>query len=168
MVILVFYLLMNEKNKVIKTFASSKEEFIEKFKPYAIKAALKYQIDPYILIVQAGLETGWGKRVIDNNFFNIKATKAWKKSGRDTVKITTHEYISKNQKIKIIDEFRKYNSIEESIEDFINLISTSNRYKEAWKNRNNYRLFFKALQKGGYATDPEYANKLIKIYEAIT
>ncbi len=166
---IIFFLLFyfrNEMQKGIKQWASSREEFIKKFTPIAQKIAKKYGMDYKILVAQAALETGWGRRVIDNNFFNIKATKEWKKLGRDTVKIGTYEY-KDGKRIYIEAEWKTYSSPEESIEDFIRLIRTLPRYSKAWLNRDNYLKFFEEIHKAGYATDPLYSYKLRNIYESI-
>ncbi|MEN3047010.1 MAG: glucosaminidase domain-containing protein [Candidatus Hydrothermales bacterium] len=175
MLILILFLIIGPEKKSLKEpeiikpfqFASSKDEFIKKFMPYAVKIASKYDMDPKIILTHAAHETGWGKKVIDLNFFGIKATSKWKEAGKDTIFIWTTEYEDGKEKKKI-DEFKKYNSIEEAIEDYINLIQ--NVYPEAWKNRKNYKKYFEALIKyeKKYATDPLYSQKLKNVYESIT
>ena len=62
--------------------------------------------------------------------------------------------------VRRVDSFRAYDSIEASFDDYVNLISTSPRYQEVLNKGNDTFGFAKALQEGGYATDPEYANKI--------
>jgi len=118
-----------------------------------------------IITAQISLETGNGTKIIDNNLFNIKATGSWLES-KTYVEVITTEYengIPRKQSAK----FRKYNSYEESLMDYISLIGRLSIYKEAWINRNNPYVYFNALYSGGYATDPIYAVKLREKYEAI-
>ncbi len=62
----------------------SPESFVDTLKPYAEKAARALGVSPSLILAQAALETGWGKKVIknahesSNNLFNIKADRSWK------------------------------------------------------------------------------------------
>lgn len=168
--ILIFFLLIPPKmEEKIINFANSKEEFIKKFMPYAIKVAMEYDFDPKIIAIHAGHETGWGKSVIDNNFFGIKATPSWKAKGGDSIVVKTHEY-EEGKKKEIFAEFRAYKSIEECIRDYIELIKRN--YPKAYENRKNYKKYFEYLQYDpitgkSYATDPLYSFKLKKTYELV-
>ncbi|GAL06879.1 flagellar protein FlgJ [Photobacterium aphoticum] len=61
----------------------SPRDFVARLTPFAEKAAKALGTDPAVLIAQAALETGWGKKVIKNaagsshNLFNIKADPRW-------------------------------------------------------------------------------------------
>lgn len=118
------------------------------------------------LLGQAALESGWGRSEIKNqdgttshNVFGIKATGNW--NGKVTLAATT-EYVNgiKQQKV---ERFRAYDSYEESFKDFANLISQNPRYETALNNVDNASAYSRALQKGGYATDPNYAKKLTQV-----
>jgi len=115
-----------------------------------------------IITTQIKLETGSGKKIIDKNLFNIKATGSWLKSGR-FVEVGTTEY-ENGIPVKQPAKFRKYQSYEESLKDYLNLISGLSRYKTAWNNRHNPNSYFNGLYSGGYATDPIYSDKLKQIY----
>ncbi len=167
MALLLAFALKFGQGTMLNTYANTKEEFIRKFGPIAKKIAKEYDIDYRILIAQAGHETGWGKRVIDNNFFNIKATNSWIKSGGKKVSIKVKEYIPGKGWIYAYAHFRAYSSPEESIRDFIRLIKYSPRYSRAWAERHNPEKFFEEIQKAGYATDPGYAAKLKRVYASI-
>lgn len=136
-----------------------KKSFIDKIKNGAIAGHKKYGVLPSLTISQAILETGWGKASIGNNIFGIKANASWK--GKTQV-VRTHEFIN-GKKIYVDAKFRDYNSIEESLEDRFRLLSNS-RYKKVVQAK-NYKEGAKELYKAGYATDPQYANKLIRIIE---
>lgn len=122
-----------------------------------------------IISSQIDLETGYGKKVIDRNLFNIKASGSFLISGK-YVEVLTTEYV-KGEAKKLVLKFRKYNSYEESLNDYIKLISTSPLYKNAWTNRNNPLKYYNALIENPdpmkrYSTDSNYALKLFNIYNS--
>lgn len=134
--------------------------FINSVLPGAIEAYQKYGILPSVVIAQAILESGWGVKKIGNNIFGIKATGDW--NGKTQTKVT-REYRN-GRWVSETAVFRDYDSISDSIEDYAKLIGTSSRY-EAVRNAKDYKEAANALQQAGYATDPEYAKKLINIIE---
>lgn len=111
-----------------------------------------------ITLAQAALESGWGASVRGNNLFGIKADKSW--TGR-TVAIDTHEVI-KGQRVAIVDKFRAYDSYAESMVDHGRFLLANPRYRECFKETTGAG-WATALQAAGYATDPDYAKKLIAI-----
>lgn len=135
------------------------ETFINLIKEGAIESYKKYKILPSITIAQAALESAWGQLHIENNLFGIKWTKGcgFKKVSRETI-----EYIN-GQRIKTIQYFRGYKNFNESIIDHAKILSMP-RYENV-RNAKSYVEAAKALQEAGYATDPNYAEKLIKIIE---
>lgn len=136
-----------------------KEKFINKIKDGAIEGYKKYKILPSLTIAQAILETGWGRSSIGNNLFGIKATSNWK--GKVQI-VRTHEYIN-GKKVYVDAIFRDYDTIYDSLEDRFKLLSTQ-RYLKVVQAK-DYKEGAKALYESGYATDPQYPNKLIQIIE---
>ena len=128
------------------------KEFIAKAKPLALKVQDRYGVPYGVCIAQAALETGWGRYVKGNNYFGIKG------QGQ---KFATHEFVD-GKKINILDSFRAYESMGDSFEDYGRFLSTQPRYAKAFQT-GNPEEFAKELQRAGYATDPEYASKLISI-----
>ncbi|VFS53993.1 flagellar assembly peptidoglycan hydrolase FlgJ [Moellerella wisconsensis] len=126
---------------------------------------------PYMLILaQAALESGWGKKEILNpngqpsyNIFGIKSGKNW--SGK-TTRITTTEYID-GQKVKCKQDFRVYSSYLDALSDYAQLVSRSKRYQGVI-NAPNAEQAAVAIQKAGYATDPHYSQKLTQIIQQLT
>lgn len=137
-----------------------KKEFIDRVSVVALEGHKQYGILPSLTIAQSILESAWGKKHIGNNIFGIKKGSTWK--GKTRI-VTTTEYI-KGQKKTIKDEFRVYDSIEDSIRDYLKLIGSLKRY-EIVRNSNNYKDACNNVLKAGYATDPNYARKLILIIE---
>ena len=138
----------------------SDNAFINEVAHGAIETYQEYGILPSITIAQAILETGWGKSRIGNNIFGIKAGSSWKGKTRTA---QTSEYIN-GKWVSTTATFRDYDSVAESIMDHAELVGTASRY-EAVRNAKDYKEAARALQEAGYATDPEYAQKLINIIE---
>jgi len=148
---------------------NSVSDFVNQLRPYAEQAAKKLGVDANILLAQSALETGWGKSIIkskegnsSHNLFNIKADRAWQ--GAKTA-IETLEYkdgISKKE----MAGFRSYESYQESFEDYVDFIKTNPRYKTAIKMAGKAERYMHELQQAGYATDPNYADKVIRIYNS--
>ncbi len=144
----------------------SPESFVEQLWPLAKQAGEKLGVDPKAILAQTALETGWGKYPIAKsdgtasfNMFGIKADSRWK--GERAV-VTTLEYdngVAKKQKAP----FRAYESFSESFNDYANFLQTSERYKDALLAGDNAAMFAAYLQKGGYATDPNYSQKIDSI-----
>ena len=131
----------------------------------------KLNIPFEVVIAQAALETGWGQKVIkteqgksSNNLFNIKADSRW--SGDKTHKETLE--FQQGAMVKKREPFRVYQSIGESINDYINFLSKSERYQDALKQTGNVEQFLHNLQGAGYATDPNYANKIMGTLQTVT
>ena len=111
-----------------------------------------------ITLAQAALESGYGKRAICNNMFGIKANSSWKGA---TCMATTHEEIG-GVSVQIQAKFRAYSSPAESFADHSNFLLKNSRYKRALQMENPFD-FANELQRAGYATDSQYANKLKSI-----
>ncbi|OZQ71069.1 glucosaminidase domain-containing protein [Paenibacillus taichungensis] len=111
-----------------------------------------------ISLAQAALESGYGKRSICNNMFGIKANKSWK---GPTCTATTHEEIG-GISVQIQAKFRSYSSPLASFADHSAFLLKNSRYKKALKMENPF-AFANELQRAGYATDSQYANKLKSI-----
>jgi len=146
--------------------SSSTDEFIRQLLPHAKQAAKELGIDPKVILAQAALETGWGRSLIKNsngttsyNLFNIKADKSW--SGKQA-QLATLEFDQGIAK-KVNSGFRAYSSFQESFTDYVDFIKTNPRYGDALKQVSNGERYLQELQQAGYATDPNYANKIMTI-----
>ena len=154
-----------------KAHFNSPKEFTDYMLPYAGKAAKELGVSPLVLVSQAALETGWGKAVTRNqngdssfNLFNIKADNRW--NGEQVVK-STLEYdngIAKYEKAS----FRAYDSYADSFDDYVDFLKSNSRYGAALHNQGNDQSFIKDIHKAGYATDPNYADKVIDILKRDT
>jgi flagellar protein FlgJ len=146
--------------------ADSPEEFIQKIWPHAERAAQALGVDPRMLVAQAALETGWGRHVpasadgrSGHNLFGIKAGRGW--SGERGSHLT-REFVDGRMQVERA-EFRRYDGVAQSFEDYVGLLRGSARYAPALAAAGDNRAFAQALQNAGYATDPAYAEKLTSI-----
>jgi flagellar protein FlgJ len=142
---------------------SSPADFVEKMWPYAQQAAQKLGVDPSTLIAHAALETGWGKHIPCHddgsssfNLFGIKAGTSW---NGNSIGAQTLEF-DQGVAVKKVERFKSYDSPEQCFADYAALLASHPRYGETLNAGSNAAKFAHALQKGGYATDPQYANKL--------
>jgi flagellar protein FlgJ len=145
--------------------AQTPEEFLERVKPYAEKAAAELNVSTDVLLAQAALETGWGKHLIHDtqgnnsfNIFNIKAT-GWQGKSVMVNTLENKQGITQQER----SSFRQYDDYAQSFSDYVTLIKTNPRYKEALSAGNNSEGYANALQKAGYATDPNYADKIKRL-----
>ena len=138
-------------------------------RPNAQQAAKKLGVDDSVLLSQAALETGWGKSIIkttdgqsSHNLFNIKADKSWHGQQTNVATLEFKDGVSKKE----IAEFRSYPSYQESFNDYVDFIQNNPRYKDAIKMADKPEQYMRELQQAGYATDPDYANKVMKIVQS--
>lgn len=147
------------------SIAQTPEEFLERVKPYAEKAAAELNVGTDVILAQAALETGWGKHLIHdtqgNNSFNIFNIKAAGWQGKSVSVNTLENKQGVTQKER--SAFRQYDDYEQSFADYVTLIKTNPRYKEALSAGNDSEGYADALQKAGYATDPAYAEKIKRL-----
>ena len=144
------------------------DEFIEWVYPHAVEAAKELGVSPKVLVAQSALETGWGQKPIvtsegrnSHNLFGIKADSRW--SGENT-SITTLEYregIANKERAN----FRVYESVKESLQDYVQFLKTNPRYQQAIENADDPKKFTQSLMDAGYATDPKYAEKIMGIFD---
>ncbi len=135
----------------------SKQEYIKKYSPLAISEMRRTGIPASITLAQGLLESGSGNSMLAkqaNNHFGIKCHKSWKgpKIYKDDDK--KHEC------------FRKYGSVKESYDDHSNFLVKYSRYDFLFELKpTNYKKWAKGLKKAGYATNPKYPQRLIKLIE---
>jgi flagellar protein FlgJ len=144
---------------------SEREKFISGLMPHATEAARELGVDPGNLIAQAALETGWGRSQPgdSHNLFGIKAGGNW---NGESVQANTEEF-SGGVAHRVDDHFRAYGSPRESVQDYVRLIRDNPRYADALNTGGDVQAFANALQRGGYATDPDYARKLVSVADEV-
>jgi flagellar protein FlgJ len=147
------------------------KDFVSALIKPAQKVQQKLGVPFEVVIAQAALETGWGQKIIkdqhgdsSNNLFNIKADSRW---AGDKVTKDTLEF-EQGAMIKKAEPFRMYQTLSDSVDDYIHFLSNSERYQDALQKSNNVEHFLQGLQKAGYATDPQYADKIIGTLKTVT
>ena len=134
----------------------SADEFIASIVPTAKAVAAELGIDPRIVIAQAALESGWGKSVKGNNLFGIKSH-----GQAGSIDVATHEVMN-GQRVAIIDQFRAYESYDDSVRGYGDFLKENPRYQRMLDAKTLEEQIAE-LGKSGYATDPEYADKVAAI-----
>ncbi len=139
--------------------------FIGRIWDHAVNAAKSLGVPTQFIVGHAALETGWGRGELklpdgssSHNLFNIKASPDWK--GK-TVDASTIEYVGGVPQRRV-ERFRAYPSYSEAFTDYARLIGNNSRYAAA-VGQTDVRSFASGLARGGYATDPMYADKLTRI-----
>ena len=137
--------------------ADKRKEFIRKYKHIAIREMERTGIPASITLAQGILESGCGESelaVNANNHFGIKCHETWNGDTYTMDDDTRDEC------------FRKYKNIEQSWIDHSDFLTSRPRYAGLFSiPTTDYKAWAKGLKAAGYATNPQYANMLIKIIE---
>lgn len=151
-----------EQEKLIR----QRKAFIKKIGPIAKQVDKSYDLLPSITIAQACLESNYGQSDLSqkyNNLFGVKGT-----NPNTSAILTTKEYV-KGKWINVKARFQIYDSYEASIRAharlFQNGTSWNHKQYQHVLAAKDYRKQAKALVTDGYATDPNYADKLINLIE---
>ncbi len=146
----------------------SPEDFVCRLWRSAEVAASELGLPPEALLAQAALESGWGNHVMthgngrsSHNLFGIKAGQGWEGG---SVKRETLEYES-GVAVRRREPFRAYDSFEQSFSDYVAFVKGSPRYARALQAAGDPDAYFRALQEAGYATDPAYADKILRVMQ---
>lgn len=135
----------------------SRQEYIDKYAKIAVQEMIEFRIPASITMAQACLESSDGNSELtrqSNNHFGIKCKSNW-----------TGPSVRHNDD-ELNECFRKYRDPEESFRDHSQFITTSNRYSFLFAyDIRDFKKWAYGLKQAGYATDPGYPAKLIKIIE---
>ena len=147
----------------------SPAEFVRDIWPHAVGAAKQLGVDPKVLVAQSALETGWGSKLPKHadgrssfNLFGIKAGSDWQ---GERVRVGTLEY----EGDRFVSEkaaFRAYSSVADAMNDYVDFLQSRARYAGALENAADPEKYSRALQKAGYATDPVYADKILRVMDS--
>ena len=148
-ILLLITLFANSQTKM------SRKEYIDTYKEIAIHEMHRSGIPASITMAQGCLESSNGNSVLarkSNNHFGIKCRNDWNGA---------RVYHNDD---KLNECFRKYQTVEESYDDHTNFLMANSRYAYLFKlSPKDYEAWAQGLKKAGYATDPQYAHRLIKI-----
>lgn len=160
---------VDENSAEKRAYFESPEDFVKSLYPVAEKVAKTLGVDPKVMLAQSALETGWGRYMIPRedgrnsfNLFGIKADARW--DGEST-NVNTLEFRN-GQPQQEQAAFRAYGSFEESMRDYADFLLSNPRYGAALQQADNAHAYTQGLQRSGYATDPQYAHKILKILDS--
>jgi len=142
------------------------QKFTQRFAQYAEQASRQTGVPASVILAQAALESGWGKREIkmpdgssSHNLFGIKAGKNWH---GEVAEVMTTEY-KNGQPEKVREPFRAYASYADAFTDYAQFLRDNPRYEQVLQPGQDAVNAAYSLQRAGYATDPKYADKLVQI-----
>ena len=145
------------------------DQFVARIAAPARAASRASGVPVQLIVAQAALESGWGRREIraddgtpSYNLFGIKAGKAWK---GPVVETATTEYVAGIPR-RTTGAFRLYRSYDEAFADYARLLVGNPRYAHVLHARDPAEAAY-GLQRAGYATDPGYGDKLVRIMKQI-
>ncbi|MFT3802898.1 MAG: flagellar assembly peptidoglycan hydrolase FlgJ [Burkholderiaceae bacterium] len=140
-------------------------DFVQRMWRHAVAAQGDTGVPAHYVIGQAALESGWGRREIrhadgssSHNLFGIKAGKDWQ--GR-TVETATTEYVGGRPR-RVVQRFRAYDSYADAFRDWARLVGGNERYGGVIRASasGSVNRYAQGMQRAGYATDPQYGDKL--------
>lgn len=147
------------------------QNFVRRMTPYALKASQETGVPAQLMMGQAALEAGWGQREIrlpdGSNSFNLFGIKAGSNWNGKVAEVTTTEYHN-GVPGKQVEKFRAYDSYAEAFSDYAHLLRGNPRYANVMQQGQGAVAVAQALQSAGYATDPKYADKLVKAMNRIS
>ncbi len=148
---------------------SDASEFAADIWPHVRRAAKVLNVEPVAILAQAALETGWGKHVMPDatgssslNLFGIKAGSGW---DGESVRKQTLEFehgVAKKETAR----FRAYESLKATFDDYASFLTDNPRYAAVSNHGEDLGGFANALQRAGYATDPDYAAKIKRVAQS--
>ena len=150
---------------------SQPQVFVADIWPQAQQAGERLGVNPALLVAQSALETGWGKHTMkladgssSFNLFGIKAGADW-----DAAVVTRSSLEYRDGALNSeVSAFRAYSSPAESLADYAEFIESSPRYNAALKAGVDDRGYIETIHRAGYATDPDYADKVMAILQGET
>ena len=149
---------------------SFQQNFVQQLTPYAVQASGETGVPAQLMLGQAALESGWGRREIrlpdgsnSYNLFGVKASGNWNGKVAEVMTTEYHDGIPSKQ----VEKFRAYSSYAEAFNDYAHLLSDNPRYAQVVQEGQGADAAAHALQRAGYATDPNYADKLVKVMNRI-
>lgn len=145
---------------------SEQQAFLSAIAPWAQQAGAKLGVAPELVAAHAALESGWGQRPLpaaqgasSHNLFGIKAGSGWQGAVTDAL---THEHVNGTE-LKTVQRFRAYPDLQSAFSDYTQLLLGNPRFAGVRGSGSDAHAFAQALARGGYATDPAYADKLARV-----
>ncbi|MGW8392930.1 glycoside hydrolase family 73 protein [Pseudoduganella sp. HUAS MS19] len=142
---------------------AAQQAFLAAIRPHAEAAAARLGVAPELVAAHAALESGWGRHAPGNNMFGIKAGGSWQGAVQALATLEVEDGVAHSRN----ERFRGYGDLAASFQDYAGLLLDNPRYRRALNTGSDAQAFALALQAGGYATDPAYADKLGRVAASI-
>ncbi|MDX8379460.1 MAG: flagellar assembly peptidoglycan hydrolase FlgJ [Gallionella sp.] len=149
--------------------AHVQQDFVNQMLPHAMQASQATGVPPQLMLGQAALESGWGRREIklqdgrnSFNLFGIKANSSWQGKVAEVMTTEYKDGIASKQ----VAKFRAYPSYAAAFKDYARMMSSNPRYDTVLKQGDAVAMA-QAVQASGYATDPKYGEKLARVMKQI-
>lgn len=139
-------------------------DFITAISPAARASAKATHIPASFVVAQGALESGWGTSALSKRAFNLFGVKADSSWHGDVLTMDTREYL-KGQWVTIPAKWRKYPDWQACIDDHAAFLINNPRYRPAFAYTSG-TTFALAVAAAGYATDPQYGQKIVSIIKA--
>ena len=139
------------------------QAFIALIGPAAQASARKTGVPASFTVAQAALESGWGESLLvrqGKNLFGVKADPAW---GGEVLTFNTREFL-RGVWVTVPAYWRKYADWQACIDDHAAFLRENRRYAPCFTCTTG-AAFARAVAQAGYATDPEYGDKIVSIIE---
>jgi hypothetical protein len=143
---------------------TDKTRFMAEAVPLAKASQQKWGVPASVTLAQAVLETGWGTSdlaIRGKNYFGIKYFTIPGPAG--IVWVDTSEFMN-GKWIRVKAAFRAYHTMTESFDDHGAFLNDGPRYLRCFETKDP-KEFVRRLAAAGYATDPTYADKLIRVMD---
>jgi peptidoglycan hydrolase FlgJ len=140
--------------------ATSPGAFVQAHLADAQKVKQQCSVPIAVTLAQSALETGWGRSVVGNAYFGIKA-----RPDQQSVVVGTHEYEG-GVCNSTSAAFCAYANYAESALAYGTFLAQNPRYSAAFQHVDNPEAFAQAVATAGYATDPHYGDKLVALMRA--
>jgi flagellar protein FlgJ len=141
------------------------QQFLASIKPWAEETGARLGVSADVVAAHAALESGWGRQPLKtaagstNNLFGLKAGGDW----RGAVAAASTTEFEHGAMLRKTETFRSYPDAASAFRDYADLLTSNPRYQAALNTGSDARAFASGLAQGGYATDPNYADKLSTI-----
>lgn len=152
------------------SFSGDQAAFVAGVTPAAEEAARQLGVAPELVVAHAALESGWGRKPLlqadgstTHNVFGIKATGGW--TGDVAAARTTE--VEDGVAVPRTERFRSYPDATAAFRDYAQVLLDNPRYRGALNTGSDARAFAEGLARGGYATDPAYADKLTGVARSV-
>lgn len=157
---------LRERQLIVSKQPDAKKLFIKQIAPESQKMMQEHNVLASITMAQAILESDWGSSTLAAKYYNLFGVKSSSRTNSQV--LSTKEY-ENGSWIVIHGRFQVYTSWDASIDAHAMLMvngTTDDQAKYAGVIKaTNYQEAAQALQQAGYATDPDYANKLIQVIQ---